>query len=66
MKGQTLDSVRERIDGWYAANPSKLNRPVLETVWFEIVVPAFVNHIRALTVKRPILVKAEASGDFGT
>lgn len=40
LKGQTLDSVRERLDGWYAANPGKLNRPVLETVWFEIVVPA--------------------------
>lgn len=40
LKGQTLDSVRQRVDGWYAANPDKLQRPVLETVWFEIVVPA--------------------------
>lgn len=40
LKGQTLDSVKERLDGWYAANPDKLKRPVLETIWFEIVVPA--------------------------
>jgi len=40
LKGQTLDSVKERLDKYYAANPDKLKRPVLETVWFEIVVPA--------------------------
>ena len=40
LKGQTLDSVSQRVDGWYAANPDELKRPVLETVWFEIVVPA--------------------------
>jgi hypothetical protein len=39
MKGQTLDSVREGLDRWYAANPDKLARPVLETIWFEMVVP---------------------------
>ena len=40
LNGQTLDSVKDRLDKWYAANPDKLKRPVLETVWFEIVVPA--------------------------
>ena len=39
LRGQTLDSVKQRVDGWYAANPDKLKRPVLETIWFEIVVP---------------------------
>jgi hypothetical protein len=39
MKGQTLDSVREGLDKWYAANPGKLQRPVIETIWFEFVVP---------------------------
>jgi hypothetical protein len=39
MKGQTLDSVREGLDKWYAANPDKLQRPVIETIWFEMVVP---------------------------
>jgi len=39
MQGQTLDSVREGLDRWYAANPAKLKRPVLDTLWFEMVVP---------------------------
>jgi hypothetical protein len=39
LKGQTLDSVREGLDRWYAANPDRLQRPVLETIWFEMVVP---------------------------
>lgn len=40
LQGQTLDSVRDSVDRWYAANPSQLDRPVVETIWFEIVVPA--------------------------
>ena len=39
LKGHTLDSVREGLDKWYAANPDKLQRPVIETIWFEMVVP---------------------------
>lgn len=39
LKGQTLDSVREGLDRWYAANPDRVQRPVIETMWFEIVVP---------------------------
>lgn len=39
LKGQTLDSVREAVNRFYAANPAKLNQPVLETIWFELVVP---------------------------
>lgn len=39
LRGQTLDSVREGLDRWYAANPGRLQRPVLETIWFEMVVP---------------------------
>ena len=39
MKGQTLDSVREGLDKWYAANPGRMQRPVIETIWFEFVVP---------------------------
>lgn len=39
MRGQTLDGVREYLDGYYAKNPDKLQRPVVETIWFEIVVP---------------------------
>ena len=43
LKGQTLDSVRERLNRWYAAHPDQLQRPVLETIWFEIVVPGLSN-----------------------
>jgi len=39
MKGHTLDSVREGLDKWYAANSDRLQRPVIETIWFEMVVP---------------------------
>lgn len=39
LKGQTLDSVREALNRWYAANPQRLQRPVVETIWFELVVP---------------------------
>lgn len=39
LEGQTLDSVRQGLDQWYAANPDKLQRPVIETIWFEMVEP---------------------------
>lgn len=39
LKGETLDTVRERLNKWYDAHPDRLQRPVIETMWFEIVVP---------------------------
>jgi len=39
LKGQTLDTVRDGLDRWYAAHPDRLQRPVIETIWFEMVVP---------------------------
>ena len=45
MKGQSLDSVRMGVDKWYAANPDKLNRPVVETIWFEMVVPGLKKNM---------------------
>lgn len=36
LQGQTLDSVRDGLNRWYAKNPDQLQRPVLETIWFEI------------------------------
>jgi hypothetical protein len=39
LKGQSLDSVRDALDKWYAANPARIQRPVIETIWFELVVP---------------------------
>ena len=44
MKGQTLDGVREGLDKYYAANPDKLQRPVIETIWFEMVVPGLAKN----------------------
>ena len=44
MKGQTLDSVRDGLDKYYAANPDKLQRPVIETIWFEMVVPGLAKN----------------------
>ena len=38
-QGPTLDSVREGLNRWHAANPGKLPRPVIETIWFEMAVP---------------------------
>jgi len=39
LQGQTLDSVKTGLDRWYAANPGQLQRPVIETIWFEMVLP---------------------------
>jgi len=39
LKGHTLDSVREGLNRWYADHPDRLQRPVVETIWFEMVVP---------------------------
>ncbi|VXB73957.1 conserved exported hypothetical protein [Pseudomonas sp. 8AS] len=39
LKGHTLDSVREGLNRWYAANPDQVKRPVIETIWFEMVLP---------------------------
>jgi hypothetical protein len=43
LRGHSLDSVREGLNKWYAANPDKLQRPVIEIVWFEMVVPGLKN-----------------------
>jgi hypothetical protein len=39
LKGHTLDTVRDALNKWYAAHPDQLQRPVIETIWFEMVVP---------------------------
>ena len=37
--GHTLDSVRDGLNRWYASHPDRMQRPVIETIWFEMVVP---------------------------
>jgi hypothetical protein len=44
LKGQTLDTVREGLDRWYAAHSDRLQRPVIETIWFEMVVPGLQSN----------------------
>ncbi|WP_322029117.1 hypothetical protein [Paraburkholderia sp. J76] len=39
MQGQTLDSVRQSLDNYYASNPTLIQHPVIETLWFQVVVP---------------------------
>ena len=39
LKGHTLDTVRDGLDRWYASHPDRMQRPVIETIWFEMVVP---------------------------
>lgn len=43
MRNQTLDGVRTQVDAWYAKNPDKLKRPVVDILWFEIVVPGLAK-----------------------
>ncbi len=45
LKGQTLDSVREALNKWYLSNPERLQRPVLETIWFEMAVPGIKQNL---------------------
>ena len=39
MQGKTLDSVRQGLDDYYAANPTMIQHPVIETLWFQMVLP---------------------------
>jgi hypothetical protein len=39
LQDQTLDSVREGLDRWYASHRDQLQRPVIETLWFEMALP---------------------------
>jgi hypothetical protein len=44
LKGHSLDTVREGLNRWYAAHPDRLQRPVIETLWFEMVVPGLAKN----------------------
>lgn len=43
LKGHSLDTVRQGLNSWYAAHPDRLQRPVIETLWFEMVVPGLAK-----------------------
>ena len=39
LKGHTLDGAIAKVDAWYAKNPGRMQQPVIETIWYELVVP---------------------------
>lgn len=39
LKGQTLDGAIAKVDAWYAKNPGRMQQTVVETIWYELVVP---------------------------
>jgi hypothetical protein len=39
LSGTTIPEAVRRIDAWYAANPSRLDVPVLSVLWVDIVRP---------------------------
>ena len=39
LKGNTLDGAIAKVDAWYAKNPGRMQQPVIETLWYELVVP---------------------------
>ena len=45
LRGQTLDTVREGLNRWYADHPDRLQRPVIETIWYEMVVPGLKKNM---------------------
>lgn len=39
LKGVSRAEVAKMVDAWYAANPQRLDRPVMNVIWREIVEP---------------------------
>ena len=39
LKGHTLDGAIAKLDAWYAKNPGRMQQTVVETIWYELVVP---------------------------
>ena len=39
LKGHTLDGAIAKVDAWYARNPGRMQQTVVETIWYELVVP---------------------------
>jgi len=41
FSGVSSEEIASRIDAWYAANPDKLDRPVFDVIWRELLVPKY-------------------------
>jgi hypothetical protein len=39
LKNFTMTQIMEALDRWYADNPGRRSRPVLETIYFELALP---------------------------
>ncbi|CDH47519.1 MAG: hypothetical protein IPL59_16520 [Candidatus Competibacteraceae bacterium] len=39
LDGMTVPQIVELVDGYYKASPDHQQRPVVEVIWFELVVP---------------------------
>ena len=39
LSGTTVPEAMRRVDAWYAANPDRLDVPVLSVLWIDIVKP---------------------------
>jgi hypothetical protein len=35
----SITEIMNQIDSWYQAHPDQLNRPVIEVIWSELVIP---------------------------
>ena len=35
----TMSEVAQHVDSYYQQNPDKLDRPVIEVIWYELIVP---------------------------
>jgi hypothetical protein len=38
-KPMTMNEVAKHVDDYYRANPDKLDKPVVEVIWYETIVP---------------------------
>ena len=41
FSGVRSEEIAARIDAWYTANPDKLDRPVFDLIWRELIVPTY-------------------------
>ena len=39
LSGSTFEQVMSQVDAYYQAEPDQIKRPVVETIWFEQVIP---------------------------
>lgn len=39
FRNVTRKEMMDEINQWYAANPDRLDRPVMEVIWYELVAP---------------------------